>query len=82
MAGPSLAGVATRAQQTIAAANYKGRAKDAAAYLSESITQPSAHTVAGAMYSTGGVSFMPATYGKDLSPDQVAQLVAFLTTFK
>ncbi len=82
MAGPSLAGVATRAQQTIGAADYKGQAKDAAAYIRESIVQPSAHTVAGAMYSANGVSFMPATYGKDLTPEQIDHLVAFLATFK
>ena len=82
MAGPSLAGVATRAQQTVGSADYKGPAKDAAAYLRESIVQPSAHMVAGAMYSASGVSFMPATYGKDLSPDQIAHLVAYLATFK
>ncbi len=81
-AGPSLAGVATRAQAMIASADYKGQAKDAAAYLNESITQPSAHTVAGAMYSASGVSFMPATYGKDLSDEQIAHLVAYLMTFK
>ena len=82
MAGPSLAGVATRAEQAITSAGYKGQAKDAAAYLSETVTQPSAHTVAGAMYSASGVSFMPATYGKDLTPDQITQLVAYLATFK
>ncbi len=82
MAGPSLAGVVTRAQQTIGAAGYKGTAKDAAGYLRESIVQPSAHMVAGAMYSASGVSFMPASYGKDLSPEQVDQLVAYLATFK
>ena len=53
-----------------------------AAYLHEAIVQPSAHAVPGAMYSAGGVSFMPATYGKDLAPDQVDHLVAYLTTFK
>lgn len=82
MAGPSLAGVATRAQETIASAAYKGQAKDAGAYLNESIKQSSAHTVAGAMYSAGGVSFMPASYGKDLTPDQIAHRVAYLMTFK
>jgi nitric oxide reductase subunit C len=82
MAGPSLAGVATRAQQTAGSADYKGQAKDATAYLRESIVQPSAHTVAGAMYSASGVSFMPATYGKDLTPDQIDHLVAYLATFK
>lgn len=82
MAGPSLAGVATRAGQTVGSAGYKGQATDAAGYLRESIVQPSAHTVTGAMYSASGVSFMPATYGKDLTPEQVAQLVAYLASFK
>jgi nitric oxide reductase subunit C len=82
MAGPSLAGVATRAQQTVGSADYKGQAKDVTAYLHESIVQPSAHTVAGAMYSSSGVSFMPASYGKDLKPDQIDHLVAYLATFK
>ena len=82
MAGPSLAGVASRAQQTIGSADYKGQAKDAAGYLRESIVQPSAHTVAGAMYSASGVSFMPATYGKDLTNEQIDHLVAYLATFK
>jgi nitric oxide reductase subunit C len=82
MAGPSLAGVATRAFETVGSADYTGQAKDAATYLHESIVQPSAHTIAGAMYSASGVSFMPATYGKDLTPDQIDQLVAYLMTFK
>ena len=82
MAGPSLAGVSTRAQQTVGSADYKGQAKDADAYLRESIVQPSAHMVAGAMYSASGVSFMPATYGKDLTPEQIDHLVAYLATFK
>ncbi len=82
MAGPSLAGVATRAQQAVGSADYKGQAKDASAYLREAIVQPSAHAVAGAMYSANGVSFMPATYGKDLTPDQIDHLVAYLATFK
>ena len=75
MAGPSLAGVATSAQQTVDSAAYKGRAKDVSGYLRASIVQPSAHAVAGAMYSASGVSFMPATYGKDLTPDQIDHLV-------
>ncbi|MFH1813197.1 MAG: c-type cytochrome [Pseudomonadota bacterium] len=82
MAGPSLAGVATRAQETVGSADYTGDAKDAADYLRESIVQPSAHMITGAMYSASGVSFMPATYGKDLTPDQIDHLVAYLMTFK
>ncbi|MDQ3259850.1 MAG: c-type cytochrome [Pseudomonadota bacterium] len=82
MAGPTLAGVAARAQQIVMAPDYKGKAKDAEGYISESITDPSAHIVPGAMYSANGVSFMPNTFGKDLTPDQVAQLAAYLATFK
>ena len=82
MAGPTLAGVATRSQQIVAAPDYKGKAKDAEGYISESITDPSAHIVPGAMYSANGVSFMPNTFGKDLTADQVAQLAAYLATFK
>jgi nitric oxide reductase subunit C len=82
MAGPSLAGIATQAQQRIGSPDYKGTAKDAAGYIRESIVHPSAHVVPGAMYSADGKSFMPATYGKDLKPEQIDQLVAFLATLK
>ena len=82
MAGPSLAGIATRTQQTLASPDYKGSATDLASFIRESITQPSAHLVAGAMYSANGVSFMPNTYAKDLTPEQVEHLAAYLSTFK
>lgn len=82
MAGPTLAGVATRAQQIVTSPDYKGKAKDVQGYIRESITNPSAHIVAGAMYSANGVSFMPNTFGKDLTPEQIAELAAFLATYK
>lgn len=82
MAGPTLAGIGTRAAQTIAAPGYKGKAKDAAAYIAESITVPSAHLVPGPMYSAGGTSFMPTTYAKDLTPEQIEQLTAYLESLK
>lgn len=82
MAGPTLVGIASRTQQTIASSEYKGTAKDVEGYLRESITHPGAHIVPGAMYSADGVSFMPNTYGKDLSADQIAHLAAYLATFK
>ena len=82
MAGPSLAGIATRTQETLASPDYKGSATDLATYIRESITHPSAHLVAGAMYSADGVSFMPNTYQKDLTPEQLAHLAAYLATFK
>ncbi|CAG0946550.1 partial nitric oxide reductase subunit C, partial [Gammaproteobacteria bacterium] len=82
MAGPSLGGLATVAQQRISAPDYKGAAKDVAGYIRESIVEPSAHVVPGAMYSANGQSFMPATYGKDLKPEQIDQLVAYLASLK
>lgn len=82
MAGPSLAGLATRAAQRIAEPHYQGSAKDVQAYIRESITHPSAHIVPGAMYSNAGQSFMPATYAKDLSAAQIDQIVAYLATLK
>jgi nitric oxide reductase subunit C len=82
MAGPSLAGLASRAEQLLASGQYKGAAKDAAGYIRESITQPSAHVVPGPMYSAGGTSFMPATYGTSLTPQQLDQLTAYLASLK
>jgi len=82
MAGPSLAGVAARAQQRITSGEYKGEAKDAAGYIRESILHPSAFVVPGAMYSANGTSFMPATYPTSLKPEQVEQLVAYLSSLK
>ena len=82
MAGPSLAGVAQRAATQLQDPAYKGRAKDAAAYLREAVVEPSAHIAAGGTYGAGGVSFMPATYGQSLQPQQVEQLVAYLATLK
>ena len=82
MAGPTLAGLAKRAEQVINSPDYKGTAKDAAEYIRESITQPSAHLIPGAMYSANGQSFMPNTYAKDLSPEQIEQLIAFLASLR
>ncbi len=82
MAGPSLAGIAARAEQIIASPEYKGKAKDVASYIRESIVEPSTYLAPGPMFSANGVSFMPTTYGKDLSPEQVDQLAAYLASLK
>ncbi len=82
MAGPSLAGIGSRAKQRIASPEYKGKAKDAAGYIRESIENPSAYTVPGEMYSANGQSFMPPNYKNDLKPEQIDQLVAYLSTLE
>ncbi len=82
MAGPSLAGLSAKAEQVLASGTYKGTAKDVKGFIHESIVHPSAYLEPGAMYSADGVSFMPDTYAKALKPEQVEQLVEYLSTLK
>lgn len=81
-AGPTLAGVATRAAEHLAASDYTGQADTVEAYLRESISHPSAYLVPGAMYSAGGVSFMPTTYVDSLSDEELDNLAAYLASLK
>ncbi|MBC7955740.1 MAG: c-type cytochrome [Cytophagales bacterium] len=82
MAGPSMAGLKARTETLLASGAYKGKAKDLAGYIRESITEPSAHAVPGAMYSANGTSFMPTTYAKELTSAQIDQLSAYLSSLK
>jgi nitric oxide reductase subunit C len=82
MAGPSLAGMATRAAATVGDPAYAGSASDAEGYIREAIVDPSAHVVPGAMFSANGVSFMPTTYAESLDQEQIDQLVAYLGSLK
>lgn len=82
LAGPTLAGLASRAERAMASPEYKGSADSVEAYIRESIVEPSAYLFPGEMYSAGGTSFMPTTYADSLTPEQLDQLVAYLATFK
>lgn len=82
LAGPSLAGLNTSAEQIIQSTEYKGKATTAEEFIRESIVAPSAYLHPGAMYSANGVSFMPTNYGDDLTPEQIDHLVAYLASFK
>ena len=82
LAGPSMAGMAERAALTLESPEYTGSATDVPGYIRESIANPSAHLVPGAMFSAEGVSFMPNTYTETLTDEQIDQLVAFLETLK
>lgn len=82
LAGPSLAGIGGRAVAALESTEYQGQAEDAAGYVRESIVDPNAYLVPGNLYSTGGMSLMPGTYGSDLSAEQIDQLVAYLMTLK
>jgi nitric oxide reductase subunit C len=82
LAGPSLANMATRAEQTVASPGYTGRAGDAAAYIRESILEPSAHLVGNGFWAVAGRSIMPHNYDETLTAEQVEQLVAYLMTLR
>lgn len=80
--GPSLSGIGATAAARVRGADYHGQAKDAAAYIRESIVDPNAHVLAGPTFSAGGRSLMPNTYAQTLKPEQVEQIVAYLLTLK
>jgi nitric oxide reductase subunit C len=82
LAGPTLAGIGARAEGLLKGGDYKGKAKDAAAYIRESITDPHVYLVPGPTFSGGGRSFMPDHYDKTLKPEQIDQLVAYLATLR
>ena len=82
MAGPTLAGLATRAEALLASGEYTGEAEDVTGYIRESIVAPSAHLVPGQMFSANGVSFMPDTYGDTMSSEDIDALTAYLETFR
>jgi nitric oxide reductase subunit C len=82
LAGPSLAGMAQRAEETVRSPDYHGEAKDGTGYILESIVKPSAYLVPGPMYSAGGVSFMSSNYAEQLKPDEIDRLVDYLLTLR
>jgi nitric oxide reductase subunit C len=83
LVGPSLARVARSALPRTEEPGYSGKASTGADYLRESVLEPSAYVVPGERYSGGpGVSLMPAHYGTLLAPDELDDLVAFLSTLE
>lgn len=82
LAGPSLAGIGSRAARIVDSAGYGGGSDDAAGYIRESIVNPHAYLVPGQIYSSGGRSFMPDNYEATLTAEQIDQLVAYLVTLR
>lgn len=82
MAGPTMAGLVTRAEELLVSDDYQGEATEVEGYIRESIVTPSAHLVPGAMFSADGTSFMPTGYGDSLSEEEVVQLAAYLMSLK
>lgn len=75
--GPSLAGIASEAEELVDSPEYTGEVDDAAGYLRESILQPDAHVVEGFQ---PGVMYQK--FDEALSQQQVDDLVAFLLTLE
>ncbi len=84
LAGPSMAGIGMRAAEIVEDPEYEGSADDAESYIRESITDPSAHLVPGANFSTGpgGISLMPADYEDRLQNEQIDHFVEYLMTLR
>jgi nitric oxide reductase subunit C len=80
---PNLGNIATEAARIVRLPDYKGRARDAAGYIRESILEPNAYLVPGPSYrQADGQSVMPKDLGKMLTPAQLDDLVAFLLTLR
>jgi cytochrome c2 len=75
--GPSHAHVANRAAEVIQDPNYTGAAKTPEEYLRESIVSPDTFVEEGF-----APDLMYQNYGKDLSEQEIADLVAYLMTLK
>jgi nitric oxide reductase subunit C len=80
--GPTLAGMPATAVARIKSPDYKGKAKDAAEYIRESILDPNAYVLTGPTFAAGGRSLMPHDYGQTLKPEQVDHIVAYLMTLR
>ena len=75
LVGPSLAGLGTRAATTVSG-------QDAATYVRHAIQAPSEHLVTGGNFAAGDKSLMPPNLGDDMSPQDLADLIAYLLTLK
>ena len=78
LVGPSLAGIATRAGNTVAG-------KSATDYIHQSIVDPNAHLAKGcnaADLEAACVSSMPLDWAQKLSEKEINDLVAYLMTLK
>jgi len=76
--GPSQKGIAARAASRVPG-------QDAATYIRTSIVYPNAYLVpndGNHVYAANGMSLMYQTYAKDLTPQQIEDLVAYLLTLK
>ena len=80
---PNLGNIATEAARIVRLRDYRGKAKDVAGYIRESIVDPNAYIVLGANYRTpDGQSVMPKDFAQTLNAKDLDDVVAFLLTRK
>ena len=80
---PNLGNIATEAARIVRLPTYRGKAKDAAGYIRESIVDPNAYIVPGPNYRTpDGQSVMPKDFAQTLPAKDLNDVVAFLLTRK
>jgi nitric oxide reductase subunit C len=77
LVGPSLAGIATDAANTVKDPAYRGQAKTAQDWLRESITDPNADVAEGFQ-----PNVMPQNLKDELSSQEINSLVTYLMTQK
>lgn len=77
LVGPSHAGLASRATEIIKSADYTGNAKTVEEYLRESIVNPNIYVEEGFP-----PSVMYPNYEKELSAQEIDDIVAFMLTLK
>ena len=78
---PNLGNIATEAARIVRLPEYRGKARDAAGYIRESIIDPNAYIVPGRNYRTpDGQSVMPKDFAQTLNAKDLNDVVAFLLT--
>ena len=78
---PNLGNIATESARIVRLPQYRGKAKDAAGYIRESIVDPNAYIVPGPNYRTpDGQSVMPKDFAQTLNAKDLNDVVAFLLT--
>jgi cytochrome c oxidase subunit II len=75
--GPELDGIATSAEKIVKDPSYKGKAKDAAGYIRESIVDPNAYVVPGFP-----ANVMPQNFGQTIPASELDSLVQYLLSQK
>ncbi|HKZ85227.1 MAG TPA: cytochrome c [Anaerolineae bacterium] len=76
--GPNLTHIGTEAAARVSDPTYTGSAQDAEGYIRESILTPNAFIASNCPTGTCFKDIMPQDFGKSLSEQQIADLVAFL----